>query len=106
MHMFDGHGSDTDDTSNVSQFHGNGTPARGKVQLSCSSHNVFCKLFNGGFSSKGSSFGPTLWKVRGRGLDLIGRWRVGVKNRPIGIEYMFLLCLTRMCVNSIHNIAE
>ena len=24
-------------------------------------------------SSKGAPFGPTLWKVRGRGLDLIGR---------------------------------
>jgi hypothetical protein len=45
-------------------------------------------------SSKGIPFGPTLWKVRGRGLDLIGRggpfywWEEESKRN---IEYMFFI---------------
>jgi hypothetical protein len=48
-------------------------------------------------SSKGIAFGPTLWKVRGRGLVLIGREEGESKKGPIGIEYMFLLYA---CVNN------
>ena len=46
-------------------------------------------------SSKGIPFGPTLWKVRGRGLDLIGREAFPKEQETNRNRvYIFLLCLT------------
>ena len=75
-------------------------------KLSSAGQQILVDLWNGQItpfaldpvSSKGSSFGPTLWKVRGRGLDLIGRGECrSQKGTNWNRGYVFIV--PRMCVN-------